>query len=343
MVGPTLLSRISRVEDFFIQASSAKYYQFFSFICRMLFMFSIGLETDLAYLKRNIRVIIIVAGAGSILACIFSGPLYWLLIKVLRVDKEQFSFYLVILTILANTASPIVIRMLAESKFDTADLGRLALNSSLINEMSCVAVVDALRSSTSKESFGWAILVFCATASLVFVNSYLSCFFNSRNRNNRFITNGQVFVIIFLLASLSFFVERVGYTAMAGCFFIGLLFPREGKTARTLLHKLSYAVNSFILPVYFGYTGFQFDLTTVFNKVSLALTVLVISVSVGTKIIGTFAACHYLKIPWNEGLILSFLLNLKGNYDLVLMSAADPDVSIKLHLIVCHFCHIALL
>ncbi|XWS77398.1 hypothetical protein CRYUN_Cryun01aG0258200 [Craigia yunnanensis] len=322
VVGPTLLLRINRVEDFFIQASSAKYYQFFSFICRVLFMFSIGLETDIPYLKRNIRVVSIVAGGGSILACMFGVPLFWLLSKVFRVTKERFAFFLLILTVLANSASPIVIRMIAESKFDTADLGRLAVYSSLINEMSCVAVVGTLRAFTSFSGFGSAILVSLVTVSLIIVNKYLSFFFNKRNRNNRFVTNSEVFVFIFLLTSLSLFAEWIGYTAITSCFLVGLKFPREGKTSRTLLHKLTYAVNTFIIPVYFGYKGFQFDLSTIFSKLTLALTVLMILVSAGTRIVGTLAACHYLKIPWNESLILAFLLNLKGNYDLILINTA---------------------
>ncbi|XVE76742.1 hypothetical protein DITRI_Ditri13aG0005800 [Diplodiscus trichospermus] len=327
VVGPTLLSRIHSVEDFFIQASSAKYYMFFSFICRMLFMFSIGLETDIPYLRRNIRVVSIVAGGGSILACIISGPLFWLLSKVFRVNNERFAFFLLILTVLANSASPIVIRMIAESKFDTADLGRLALYSALINEMSCVAVIGALKSFTSFSNFGCAVLVVLATVVLIILNKYLSFFFNKRNRNNRFVTNGEVFVIIFLLTSLSLFTEWIGYEAIANCFLLGLMFPREGKTARTLLQKLTYAVNTFILPVYFGYTGFQFNINILFNKLTLALAVLVILVSAATKIVGTFAACHYLKIPWNEALILSFLLNLKGNYDLILINTnPSPDI-----------------
>ncbi|XVF22931.1 hypothetical protein REPUB_Repub12eG0213300 [Reevesia pubescens] len=327
VVGPSLFSRIHKVEDFFIQASSAKYYQFFSFICRMLFMFSIGLETDIPYLKRNIRVVSMIAGAGSILACMFTGPLFWLLSKVYKVTKEPFAFYLLVLTVLANSASPIVIRMIAESKFDTADLGRLAIYSSLINEMSCVAVVNLLRAFTSSSRFGSAILVTLGIVALVIVNKYLSYFFNKRNRNNRFIPNSEIFVILFFLTSLSLFSEWIGYTIMASCFLVGLMFPREGKTARTLLHNLTYAVNTFILPVYFGYTGFQFDLFSLFNKLTLAVTVLMILVSLGTRIVGTFAACHYLKIPWNESLILAFLLNLKGNYDLMLINVAPaPNV-----------------
>ena len=136
------------------------------------------------------------------------------------------------------------------------------------------------------------------------------------------------FSLLYFLTSLSLFAEWIGYTVVTSCVLVGLMFPREGKTARTLLHKLTYAVNTFILPAYFGYTGFQFDLSTIFNKLTLALIVLMILVSAGTRIVGTLTACHYLKITWNESLILAFLLNLKGNYDLILINTApQPKVS----------------
>lgn len=330
VVGPSFLSRIQRVEDFFIQASSAKYYEFFSFFCRMLFMFSIGLETDIPYLKRNIRVVSIVAGGGSILACMFGVPLFWVLSKIYGVTQERLKFFLLILTVIVNSASPIVIRLITESKFDTSDLGRLSIYSSLINEMSCASVVSTLGvfATPNSSRIGGVILVTFFTLALMIVNKYLSYFFNARNRNNRFITNRETCIILFLLTILSLFTEWIGVTAITICFLVGLMFPREGKTARTLLHKLTYAVNTFILPVYFGYTGFLFDITSVFNRMTLALTAFMILVSAGTRIAGTLAACHYLKIPWTDSLILAFLLNLKGNFDLVLINTApEPNVS----------------
>ncbi|KAE8715131.1 putative DNA-damage-inducible protein f [Hibiscus syriacus] len=327
VLGPSLLSRIGKVKDFFIQASAEKYYQFFSFVCRMLFMFSIGLETDVPYIKRNIRTVSIIAGGGSILACMFGGPLFWLLTKVFDVTKDRFAFYLLTLTVLANSASPIVIRMIADTKFDTADLGRMAIYSSLVNEMSCVTIVSTLSAFSSSRRFGGAILITLVTVVVIFLNKYLSYFFNKRNRNNRFVSNKEIFVIVLLLTCLSLYAEWLATQLFSVVFLVGLMFPREGKTARTLLHKLTYAVNTFILPIYFGYTGFQLDVSGIFNKLTIALTVLMILVSAGTRIIGTLAACHYLMIPWNESLILALLLCLKGNYDLLLIiTSPNPNL-----------------
>ncbi|XP_039011711.1 cation/H(+) antiporter 2-like [Hibiscus syriacus] len=328
VVGPTLLSRISKVKDFFIQASSAEYYTFFSFLCRMLFMFSIGLETDIPYLKRNFRVVSIVAGGGLFLSFVFAGPLLWLLIKVFRVVDYRLTFYLLIFTVLANSASPVVFRMIAETKSDTADLGRLAIYASLLNEMFCVVIVAMLTACTTNRNFKTALVVTFVTVTIIFLNKYLSLFFNKRNRHNRFVTNSEIFIIMFLLTSVSAFLETTGFTSITCCFLVGLTFPRECKTYRTLLHKLTYAVNTFILPVYFGYAGFQFNISSVFNNLTLVLSVIIIVLCAGTRIAGTLAACYYLKIPRNESLILSLLLNMKGNYDLILINT--PPVPGKL-------------
>ncbi|KAE8699693.1 hypothetical protein F3Y22_tig00110570pilonHSYRG00044 [Hibiscus syriacus] len=328
VVGPTLLSRISKVKDFFIQASSAEYYMFFSFLCRMLFMFSIGLETDIPYLKRNFRVVSIVAGGGFFLSFIFAGPLLWLLIKVFRVVENRLTFYLLIFTVLANSASPVVLRMIAETKSDTADLGRLAIYASLLNEMFCVVIVSTVTAFTSSFQFKTAMLGTFVTVAVIFVNKYLSLFFNKRNRHNRFVTNSEIFIIMFLLTSASAFLENTGFTSITCCFLVGLTFPRECKTYRTLLHKITYAVNTFILPVYFGYAGFQFNISSVFNKLTVVLATIIIVLCAGTRIAGTLAACYYLKIPRNESLILSLLLNMKGNYDLILINT--PPVHGKL-------------
>ncbi|KAE8721236.1 hypothetical protein F3Y22_tig00016563pilonHSYRG00047 [Hibiscus syriacus] len=320
VVGPTLLTRISEVKDFFIQASSAEYYMFFSFLCRMLFMFSIGLETDIPYLKHNFRVVSIVAGGGLFLSIIFAGPLLWLLIRVFRVVEHRLTFYLLIFTVLANSASPVVLRMMAETKSDTTDLGRLAIYASLLNEMFCVVIVSTVTACSSSRHFKTAMLVTFVTVTVIFLNKYLSLFFNKRNRHNRFVTNSEIFIIMFLLTSASTFLENTGFTSITCCFLVGLTFPRECKTYRTLLHKLTYAVNTFILPVYFGYAGFQFNISSVFNKFTVVLATIIIVLCAGTRIAGTLATCYYLKIPRNESLILSLLLNMKGNYDLILIN-----------------------
>ncbi|KAL3527269.1 hypothetical protein ACH5RR_011925 [Cinchona calisaya] len=92
-----------------------------------------------------------------------------------------------------------------------------------------------------------------------------------------------------------------------------------------ILIKLTYVVHKFVLPVYFGYSGFRAVLTSIDSLVKLSVVFVLLLLSFGGKIIGTLAACSHLKIPLNEGVLIAFLMNLKSHADLLTLSAAMQD------------------
>lgn len=103
------------------------------------------------------------------------------------------------------------------------------------------------------------------------------------------------------------------------------MFPRGGKAARTMLTKLTYAVHTFVLPVYFGYSGFTADVSAIKSFGKAGVVFLVILLSIGGKVTGTLAACSHLKMPLNEAVFIAFLLNLKGRVDLLTLSVGLQD------------------
>ncbi|GLT45996.1 hypothetical protein SLA2020_197880 [Shorea laevis] len=119
---------------------------------------------------------------------------------------------------------------------------------------------------------------------------------------------------------LSLIVESFDYSSILPCFYVGLMFPREGKTARTLLLKLGYFVHNFILPTYFRYTGFQFDVTGLASAHNVIIVVLMILLNFRGKTAGTLAVDHYLNIPQNDGFIFAFILSLKGHFELAVIN-----------------------
>ncbi|XP_058005161.1 cation/H(+) antiporter 2 isoform X2 [Hevea brasiliensis] len=326
VLGPSLLSHISIVKDFFLQASSADYYDIFSSIYNILFMFLIGLETDIPYLRRNLRKASIIAYGGMAVCSIFGLAASFFIIHILKLTANTVALANVIMIILANTASPVVIRLAAELKFSTSDTGRLAICSSLVNEITCVVWLCLIVTFMSWKMFGRAILFSLLALGLVILNRYLAAWCNQRNRNQKYVTNTEMLSILFLVIALSFLTEEYGFNSTIACFFLGLLFPREGKTSRTLLIKLAYSVYNFILPIYFGYIGFQFNITYLNSYRNVIAVVLMIILSMGGKIIGTLATCHYLNVPTIDGIVLSFLLNLKGHAELLVVGVLRKSI-----------------
>ncbi|CAK7336478.1 unnamed protein product [Dovyalis caffra] len=326
VLGPSLLSRDKNVRKFFIQSSTADYYEVFQSIFRTIFMFLIGLEMDIPYMRRNLRIASIIASGGVTLCVLFGIVASIALIILSKIKQNFFEFFSLVIIVLANSASPVLFRLASELKFLTSDTGKLAVCASLITEMSCVLWSLITLTEHTWENFGMAILFLLMTVALIVVNNYLAFWCNQRIRNQKYVTNAEFLVFLSLLITAGLVIEEYGFNSTISCFMFGLMFPREGKTTRTLLHKLSYATYNFILPVYFGYIGFQLDVSYMGSLVPSITVIVMILMSIASKIIGTLVACHYLKIPTDEGIVLGFLLDLKGNMEFQMLGKLPEEI-----------------
>ncbi|XP_065869386.1 cation/H(+) antiporter 1-like [Euphorbia lathyris] len=318
-LGPSILSRIKQVGDLFNQPDLNDYILLVSFIFRIAIMFLIGLETDVPYMRRNLRRASIIAMGGVAAGVIFGAAITVFVMRMLTISDSQLTFANLIIIILTSSASPVVIRFVTELKFETAEIGRLAISTTLVNEMSCLIWYDIAMAFSSGKLFGDGILCLMFTGLVTGVNKFLALWYNRRRQNERYLRSTDVLIILSLVIWFSFLIEEFGYNSTVFCFIMGLMYPREGKTTRTLLNKLTYAANNFILPIHFGFIGFRLDVRHLYSLRNAIVVMLVVLISIGAKIIGTLAACHYLKTPLNQGVILAFILNFKGHSELLLV------------------------
>ncbi|XP_021645447.1 cation/H(+) antiporter 2 isoform X2 [Hevea brasiliensis] len=278
-------------------------------------------------MRRNLRLASTLAFGGIIVCTLFGAASAIVILHLLKFSYSKWTLVIVIPLILANSASPVVIRMAAELKIDTLEVGRLGISSSLVNEMSCVLLYSAYVSVQNGKKFGNGILCLFFMVALVILNRYLAIWFNKRNQNQKYVSNTEVLIVFVLVVATAGIIESYGYLSTFACFLFGLLFPREGKTARTLLRKLTYSVHNFMLPIYFGFVGFQFDVKHLMSFENAIMIVLMISLSTGGKIVGTLAACHYLNIPKDEGVLLAFILNFKGHTELLILEIVPKFIA----------------
>ncbi|CAI0474123.1 unnamed protein product [Linum tenue] len=321
VLGPSLLCKIERVRQIFIQPAFEAYSFLLLFVFRILFMFSIGLEADLPYMSRNMKRIGVVAAWNLGVCGAFGAAASFFVIYLLKVASHRFAFAIIIMIIVASTASPVVVRLVAELKFDTADTGRLAISAALFIEIFCIAWYSTYLAFSAGNMFGFALVCIVGTGIVAYANRFMAMWCNKRNRNMKFVPGTEMSAILLLVILLSFMIEKLGFNSMISCFLVGVAFPREGKTTRTLLHRLTYAVNNFILPIYFGFNGFRFDVNYLISVRNCIVVALVIVLGIGGKIIGTLCACHHLNIPRNDAVVLAFILNLKGHGELLVIEA----------------------
>ncbi|XP_017407743.1 cation/H(+) antiporter 2 [Vigna angularis] len=322
-LGP--MSHIPYIKATFFPASSINYYEVVSFFCRINFMFLFGLEMNMHYAMRHLRRVNLVACGGALMGAVFGLSVSFYLHQELNTldNAPLYYFSMIIMLVVSYTSSPMVIRLAAELRFAASDVGRTAVSSALITEMGCLLLFNVMvnwrKANHISSGFGCLII----TVVVVYLNRHLAVWLNARNRNQKYLKAPELLLILFILLTSSMIIEISGYNSIISCFTIGLLFPKEGKTARTLLHKLGYSIYNFVLPVYFGYLGLQCDLINVFKSFQrVANMVILILLSIGSKLGGTLIATRYLKIPTGEGIFLGFILNTRGYADLLFIGAA---------------------
>ncbi|CAO2829471.1 unnamed protein product [Amaranthus hypochondriacus] len=325
LIGHSLLSKIKPLEKYFIQTNSADYYNVLAFFGRTCVVFLIGLELDIAYMKRHLHGASIVALAASVPCIISSAAISFFMFQFFMGKHESFAAFMFIFMLsIVNSASPLVIRFIAELKLGTSNFGRLAVCSSLLNDITCILCGGLLMKTVEdgKFRFGewiWSLL-FTAIVSLVVRR--VALLLNKCSPEAQYLKNTQIIpLFLFVLLSASF-VDRWGAAnSLLTALVLGVTFPRQGKTARTMMHKLSYAVYTFVLPIYFGYTGFQANFADAVILKNFVAAAVIVTVCIGGKILGTLVACKRLKIPLKEGVVLGLLLNLKGHFDVMILGA----------------------
>ncbi|XP_012845749.1 PREDICTED: cation/H(+) antiporter 1-like [Erythranthe guttata] len=341
VLGPSCLSQISNVKSFFF-SSSADYYETMALYARIIIMFLIGLETDFPYLLRKLRIAGTIACGSCFICTVFAAAVTSFIFTETGAHGSHFIMALTLSIILSNTASPFVTRLAHDLKFANTDIGRLAISSSLISDAYAVLLLIII--TRDKQEYGFknsiflGILYSVVIIVVIVVNRHVANWLNRRNRSQKYLKNTEIFILLAILFVAATSLETLGFSSIIACFLIGALFPRGGKTGRTLLIKLSYSVHNFVLPIYFGYSGFKSDLTHINSLTNFAIVAIIILLSIGGKVTGTLAACFHLKIPLNEGVLLAFLMNLKGHVDLLALTiGVENKVSVFIYLLLDFF------
>ncbi|KAJ4806257.1 Cation/H(+) antiporter 15 [Rhynchospora pubera] len=290
---------------------------------RVVFMFVIGLEVDIMYLRQNIRRACSIALA-SISACmalsLAASPLLYP--RLSRVGASRLLFILTIGLFLSNSASPVLVCISTDLKLVSSKIGKLAISSAVVNDLIAVVAfflysLQLRRSYSAVLSKGipgkmldllvWVILVGLA---MLLMKWYIS--------------NVEVGCVLIVVGGITFFMEFVGYDNKTMSFLLGLSFPRKGPTARTILEKLMFSVHSIILPLYFSGVFVNYDLNVLVGKAAgkmIGIAVLVSVLSMAGKVIGTVAVTRFIfQTRLRESVVLGILLNAKGYMDIMFLS-----------------------
>ncbi|KAJ5290726.1 uncharacterized protein N7443_010979 [Penicillium atrosanguineum] len=330
VLGPSVLGRIPGFTDAIFPSASIPSLNVVANLGLVLFLFLVGLETDLRFLVSNWRVALGVSAAGMVLpfglGCAISYGLYNQFHDDPSTVPIAFGTYLLFIGIaMAITAFPVLCRILTELKLLGTNVGVIVLSAGVGNDVVgwillalCVALVNAGSGITALY-----VLLVCVGYMLFLIFAFRPIFHRFLQRTGSLQKGpSQSVVTLTLLIALAsaFFTQAIGVHAIFGGFVIGLMCPHEGGFAIKLTEKIEDLVAALFLPLYFTLSGLSTNLGLLDTGIVWGYVAGVISIAFTAKVAGGALASRASGLLWRESFSIGVLMSCKGLVELIVLN-----------------------
>ncbi|KAK8070647.1 hypothetical protein PG997_010850 [Apiospora hydei] len=332
LLGPSVMGRIPGFKNAIFPDASIPNLTLVANIGLVLYLFSIGLETDVPFLLKNWRVATSVAVGGLVLpfavGCGLAWGIYHQFANEPGVQPIAFSTYMLFVGVaiaITPQAFPVLCRILTELKLLETSVGVITLSAGVANDVVgwvllalCVALANAGTGLTAL----WILL--CCLGYMLFLMYAVKPVLTWILRRTGNIDNGpsQSAIGLVLLVALgsAFFTAIIGVHAIFGGFMVGLILPRERNFNVKVIEKLEDLIGAILLPLYFTLSGLKTNIGLLDNGITWGYVFAVTFSAFFTKILGATLASRLNGMVWRESLTIGALMSCKGLVELIVLN-----------------------
>lgn len=330
LLGPTLLGALpGNLDDLVFPTAVHPYLNVLAQLGLVLFMFLVGLEVDLSFIRGRERIAVSVSvssillpfGLGVLLAVLIHG-------RHDEVDGDTVGFLAFALFLgvaMSITAFPVLARILAERHMHRIPTGVLALACAAVDDVlawALLAIVVAVVVGGSFAGVAQILLLAIAFGLVMFlvVRPLLKLLVARYEQSGQLTPEMLATVLVGILAS-AWVTEEIGIHFIFGAFVFGVVMPRAGAAALTheITDRLEQVSVLLLLPVFFVVTGFGVDVGAI-DLAGLGELGLILLVAVLGKFLGAFAAARTQRVPRRQATALGLLMNTRGLTELVILN-----------------------
>lgn len=327
-MGPSVLGQNMKFANTVFPLRSVMVLETMANVGLLYFLFLVGVEMDLAVIRRTGKKAFIIAVAGMILPFLIGVSFSFTLHKKTQYVKLG-TFILFLGVALSVTAFPVLARILAELKLLNTEMGRIAMSSALINDMCAWILLAFAIALAENETMSLASLwvILSSAAFVVF------CIFAVRPmiiwmiRKTPEGENVSEFYICLILAGVmisGFITDAIGTHSVFGAFVFGLVIP-NGPLGVTLVERLEDFVSGLLLPLFFAISGLKTKIGAIKGAATWGILALVIVLALAGKVAGTLLVAVYYQMPLYEGVTLGLLMNTKGLVEMIVLNVGKDQ------------------
>ncbi len=292
----------------------------------LFFLFIAGLETNLSDLKTLGRKAALIGLVGTLVPIGLGVGLVYALPRAFWgpvVEEHFLSFALFIGMNLANSANPVLARILMDLGLLNGGIGTMAMTATVVDDLinwtlfaiilSDIAPSGQAVQASLPVSIGLVILVFIL---ILGIGRWLGP--RSLNWIKGHVTWPSGFIavtaVIVLLASSA--TEGLGIHAFLGAFLVGAALSGQGDDHREAHDIITHFALGFFAPIYFISMGMT---TNYIANFDLGLVVVIVAVALGSKLFGVLLGARLAGMPLDrETWAIAFGLNARGATGIIL-------------------------
>ncbi|XP_058111077.1 cation/H(+) antiporter 15-like [Magnolia sinica] len=325
IVGPSVLGSIKFVKENVFSEEGMYILHTFERIGTMYYLFIQGLKMDVMLIRKSGIREMVISLCGMILPYFTTTFIYIRLTRV-QGSSRQGQFLHFLSSSIAVSSFPVIHPILEELNLLNSELGRLALSTSLINDV--VGWIGVILFETWKtmghskneisifidkkaNAIFYLISMLTLVLFITFVIRPVSLWINRQTPQGRPVDRRYIFASQFMVLVIGFFSESISATMNNGPLIMGLAMPDGPPLASTIVDKTE-DISQIFMSLFYATVGLNTNIFQINNTISWGSLQATVIAGYLTKIVGTMGPALFFKIPLYDAIALGFILNFRG-------------------------------
>lgn len=326
VLGPSVAGALwPSTQPFLFPVESMGALRLLSQIGVILYMFVVGIELDLAHLRRRADAALLVSHVSILAPFLLGSTLALALYPTLAPAGVSFSSFTLFLGVaMSITAFPVLARILDERQLSRTRLGAIAITCAAVDDVTAWCLLAVVVAVVKAEALtGAAVTVVLAAAFVALLWLGVRPILGRRigdqvgdeSRQRALIGLALTFVFSCALAT-----ELIGIHALFGAFLAGVAMPEHAAVREFLQRRLEAFSTVVLLPLFFAFTGLRTHIGLLDDGVAWATCAAVIAVAVAGKLGGGMLAARVTGMSWRDSFALGALMNTRGLIELIVLN-----------------------
>jgi Kef-type K+ transport system membrane component KefB/mannitol/fructose-specific phosphotransferase system IIA component len=326
LLGPTVLGSLAPQLTAFLfptQGNNAVAFAAITTIAVALFLLVAGIELDFANILKQGKTVLLIGFFAISVPFLIGMAAAWSAPESLgrMAHTKPLAFAMFFATLVSVSALPVIAKILMDLNLYRSDMGMVVIGVAALNDLACWVIFAFILSITESParytlpvSYTIALTALFTLLMLTAGRWLIHAVWPWIQAHASWPSGVLSFVLSLALLGAAF-TEWIGIHAIFGTFMMGIAIGDTPHLRERTRATMDNFISSFFAPLFFASIGLKMDFVANFDWL---LTLLLLVLSCGSKIVGCLLGARLCRMAPNESLALAFCLNARGAMEIIL-------------------------